>query len=71
MQLLKKIMIAIEKTNIFVGKLMVGVTLAAVAVITFEVVMRYVFGLPTNWGHAGSRASITRKNRSLVTRRKH
>ena len=51
MQLLKKIMTAIEKTNIFIGKLMVGVTLVAVAVITFEVVMRYVFGLPTNWGH--------------------
>jgi len=51
MQQLKKIMIAIEKTNVFIGKLMVGVTLAAVAVITFEVVMRYVFGLPTNWGH--------------------
>ena len=50
MQQLKKIMIAIEKTNVFIGKLMVGVTLAAVAVITFEVVMRYIFGLPTNWG---------------------
>ena len=51
MQLLKKFMIAVEKTNIFIGKLMVGVTLLAVTVITFEVVMRYVFGLPTNWGH--------------------
>jgi len=51
MQLLKKFMTAVEKTNIFIGKLMVGVTLIAVAVITFEVVMRYVFGLPTNWGH--------------------
>ena len=29
----------------------VGVTLLAVIVITFEVFMRYVFGLPTNWGH--------------------
>jgi TRAP-type mannitol/chloroaromatic compound transport system permease small subunit len=51
MKLLRKFMIAIEKTNIFIGKMMVGVTLAAVSVITFEVVMRYVFGLPTNWGH--------------------
>ena len=51
MQLLKKFMTAVEKTNIFIGKLMVGVTLIAVAVITFEVLMRYVFGLPTNWGH--------------------
>jgi TRAP-type mannitol/chloroaromatic compound transport system permease small subunit len=51
MQMLKKIMTAVEKTNIFIGKLMVGVTLLAVIVISFEVVMRYVFGLPTNWGH--------------------
>jgi TRAP-type mannitol/chloroaromatic compound transport system permease small subunit len=51
MELLKKFMVAVEKTNIFVGKLMVGVTLLAVAVITFEVVMRYLFNRPTNWGH--------------------
>ena len=51
MERLKKVMTAIEKTNIFIGKMMVGVTLLAVFVITFEVVMRYVFGLPTNWGH--------------------
>ena len=51
MNMLKKFMTAVEKTNIFVGKLMVGVTLLAVLVITFEVVMRYVFDRPTNWGH--------------------
>lgn len=51
MELLKKVMVAIDKTNIFVGKLMVGVTLLAIAVITFEVVMRYVFHRPTNWAH--------------------
>ncbi|MBW1696204.1 MAG: TRAP transporter small permease subunit [Deltaproteobacteria bacterium] len=51
MERLKKFMVAVEKTNIFIGKLMVGLTLLAVFVITFEVVMRYVFGLPTNWGH--------------------
>ena len=51
MDRLKRIMTAIEKTNIFIGKLMVGITLLAVTVITFEVVMRYVFNLPTNWGH--------------------
>src|SRR6056300_540307 len=43
-------MITVEKTNIFIGKLMVGVTHLAVNVITFEVVMRYVFCLSTNWG---------------------
>jgi TRAP-type mannitol/chloroaromatic compound transport system permease small subunit len=48
---LKKFMMAVNKTNIFVGKLMVGVTLLAVFIITFEVVMRYVFNRPTNWGH--------------------
>jgi TRAP-type mannitol/chloroaromatic compound transport system permease small subunit len=51
MNRLKKIMTAIEKTNIFIGKMMVGLTLLAVFVITFEVVMRYVFDRPTNWGH--------------------
>lgn len=48
---LNKFMIAVNKTNIFVGKLMVGVTLLCVAVITFEVVLRYIFNRPTNWGH--------------------
>lgn len=51
MERLKKFMVAIEKTNIFIGKMMVGLTLLAVFVITFEVVMRYVFNRPTNWGH--------------------
>jgi TRAP-type mannitol/chloroaromatic compound transport system permease small subunit len=48
---LRKFMTAVDKINIFVGKMMVGVTLFAVLVITFEVVMRYLFNLPTNWGH--------------------
>lgn len=48
---LRKFMMAVDKTNMFMGKMMVGVTLLAVAVITFEVVMRYVFNAPTNWGH--------------------
>ncbi len=48
---LNKFMMAVNKTNIFVGKLMVGVTLLAVFVITFEVVLRYIFNKPTNWGH--------------------
>ena len=48
---LKRFMMAVNKTNVFLGKLMVRVLLLAVAVITFEVVMRYVFNRPTNWGH--------------------
>lgn len=51
MGFLHKFMTAVNKTNIFVGKLMVGVTLLAVAVISFEVIMRYIFNKPTNWGH--------------------
>ena len=51
MDRLKTFIMAVNKTNVFVGKLMVGVTLFAVFVITFEVVMRYVFHMPTNWGH--------------------
>lgn len=48
---LSKFMTAIDKTNIFLGKVNVGVIILAVVVITFEVVARYAFGMPTNWGH--------------------
>jgi TRAP-type mannitol/chloroaromatic compound transport system permease small subunit len=51
MKALRTFMMAVDKTNLFMGKLMVGVTLLACAVITFEVVMRYAFNRPTNWGH--------------------
>jgi len=51
MNVIKKIMHAIEKTNLFIGKLMVIAMLLAVFVITAEVCMRYFLGLPTNWGH--------------------
>ena len=51
MNVIKKIMHAIEKTNLFMGKLMVIILLLAVFVITMEVTMRFVFNLPTNWGH--------------------
>ena len=44
-------MMAVEKTNLFVGKMMAYVSLVCVVVISFEVIMRYVFGMPTNWGH--------------------
>lgn len=51
MNWLKKYMHAVEKTNIFLGKVMVFVLYLAVFVISFEVIMRYVFNMPTNWGH--------------------
>ena len=51
MDKLRTFMMAVEKTNLFVGKLMAYVSLVCVAVISFEVIMRYVFNLPTNWGH--------------------
>lgn len=44
-------MMAVEKTNLFVGKMMAYVSLVCVVVITFEVFMRYLFNMPTNWGH--------------------
>ncbi len=51
MNALKKFIDAVEKTNIFIGKVNVGIMLFAVIIISFEVIMRYVFGMPTNWGH--------------------
>jgi TRAP-type mannitol/chloroaromatic compound transport system permease small subunit len=51
MTLLRKFMIAVSKINVFVGNLMVWVTILGVVVITFEVVMRYLFHMPTEWGH--------------------
>jgi len=51
MDKLRTFMMAVEKTNVFVGKMMAYVSLICVAVISFEVIMRYFFGMPTNWGH--------------------
>jgi TRAP-type mannitol/chloroaromatic compound transport system permease small subunit len=51
MKRLKKIMIAVDKINLFTGIVMVYVLLLAVLVISFEVIMRYLFNMPTNWGH--------------------
>lgn len=48
---LKRFMHAVDKINIFTGKVMVYVLLLAILVISFEVVMRYLFNRPTNWGH--------------------
>ena len=48
---LRTFIMAVEKTNIFVGRLMAYVSIVCVLVITFEVIMRYAFNLPTNWGH--------------------
>ena len=48
---LKKYLTAVDKVNLFTGHKMVFVLLLAVAVISFEVIMRYLFNRPTNWGH--------------------
>jgi TRAP-type mannitol/chloroaromatic compound transport system permease small subunit len=48
---LKKIMSAVDRINLFTGHVMVFVLLLAVFVISFEVIMRYLFNRPTNWGH--------------------
>ena len=46
MDKLRTFMMAVEKTNVFVGKMMAYVSLVCVAVISFEVIMRYFFGMP-------------------------
>ena len=51
MEWLNRIVRAIDKVSILSGKILVWWTVAAVVIITFEVVMRYVFNRPTNWGH--------------------
>ena len=42
---------AIDKISFVSGRILVWWTVVAVTIITFEVVMRYVFNRPTNWGH--------------------
>lgn len=51
MNRLKRSMCAVEKTNVFIGKVMVCLLTLAVLVISFEIAMRYVLNRPTNWGH--------------------
>lgn len=51
MSKLRKFMVAVEKINVFVGTVMVWLTFLAILIINFEVVMRYVFHRPTEWGH--------------------
>ena len=51
MEQLKKIVHAIDKISHVSGRILAYWTVLAVAIITFEVVMRYVFNRPTNWGH--------------------
>ena len=48
---LKKIVRAIDTISHVSGRILAYSTVLAVAIITFEVVMRYVFNRPTNWGH--------------------
>ncbi len=51
MNALKRYMHAVEKVNIFFGRLMVFIQLLTVFIISYEVVMRYAFNKPTNWAH--------------------
>jgi TRAP-type mannitol/chloroaromatic compound transport system permease small subunit len=51
MDRLKKCMLAVEKINMFTGKVMTLLLFLAIIIISFEVTMRYVFNRPTNWGH--------------------
>ena len=51
MERLKKIVSTIDTISLASGRILVWWTVLAVVIITFEVVMRYVFNRPTNWGH--------------------
>ena len=51
MEQLKKILRAIDTISLVSGRVLAYSTILAVAIITYEVVMRYVFNRPTNWGH--------------------
>ena len=51
MERLKKIVRAIDGISVLSGKILVWFTVLAVAVITYEVLMRYMFNRPPNWGH--------------------
>ncbi len=51
MERLKKTVNTMDRISLVSGRILAWWTLLAVLVITFEVVMRYVFNRPTNWGH--------------------
>ena len=46
-----KLVHTIDRISLVSGRILAWWTVAAVAIITFEVLMRYVFNRPTNWGH--------------------
>ena len=51
MRKLKKFMTAVDKLNMFTGKVMAYVLLLCIVVISYEVIMRYAFNRPTRWAH--------------------
>jgi TRAP-type mannitol/chloroaromatic compound transport system permease small subunit len=51
MNRLKKFMIAVDKVNMFTGKVMAYVLVLCIFIITYEVIMRYLFNRPTIWAH--------------------
>jgi len=51
MDALKRYMHAVEKVNIFFGRLMVFLLMLTIFIISYEVLMRYCFNKPTNWAH--------------------
>jgi TRAP-type mannitol/chloroaromatic compound transport system permease small subunit len=48
---MRRILSAIDACVVGVGKVFSFIAVAQVGIITFEVVMRYVFGAPTPWGY--------------------
>lgn len=51
MNRLRKFMIAVDKVNMFTGKVMAYVLVLCILIITYEVIMRYLFDSPTIWAH--------------------
>ena len=51
MRHLRKIVQAIDRVSLYSGKVVAFWTVIAVAIIAYEVFMRYFLNRPTNWGH--------------------
>ena len=51
MSRLSAVVDAIDRISVATGRFLAWWTVLAVAIITFEVVARYVFNRPTNWAH--------------------
>ena len=51
MHKLERILVLIDDANDWVGKIVSFLTLAMIAVLMWEIALRYVFNRPTIWAH--------------------